>query len=92
MFTEDVNESDVHVVGWNVLGETWPYFRPNFVKMNEIMVERGDDKVVGFVPTGWTYEVKRNKFAARFKDSMEIHLVPYSEHSNYESLESIYSF
>ncbi|KAG7629554.1 Ribonuclease Z/Hydroxyacylglutathione hydrolase-like [Arabidopsis thaliana x Arabidopsis arenosa] len=65
MFTEDVNESDVHVVGWNVLGVTWPYFRPNFVKMNEIMVERGYDKVVGFVPTGWTYEVKRNKFAAR---------------------------
>ncbi|KAL0801119.1 hypothetical protein Bca101_056295 [Brassica carinata] len=86
MFTEDKNESDVHVVGWNVLGETWPYFRPNFVKMNEITVEKGYDKVVGFVPTGWTYEVKRNKFAVKVKDSMEIHLVPYSEHSNYDEL------
>ncbi|KAJ4884074.1 DNA LIGASE 6 [Raphanus sativus] len=86
MFTEDKKESDVHVVGWNVLGETWPYFRPNFVKMNEIMVEKGYDKVVGFVPTGWTYEVKRNKFAVKVKDSMEIHLVPYSEHSNYDEL------
>ncbi|WZZ68130.1 hypothetical protein YC2023_079500 [Brassica napus] len=86
MFTEDKNESDVHVVGWNVLGETWPYFRPNFVKMNEVMVEKGYDKVVGFVPTGWTYEVKRNKFAVKVKDSMEIHLVPYSEHSNYDEL------
>uniref|UniRef100_M4CJ01 ATP-dependent DNA ligase family profile domain-containing protein n=1 Tax=Brassica campestris TaxID=3711 RepID=M4CJ01_BRACM len=86
MFTEDKEESDVHVVGWNVLGETWPYFRPNFVKMNEVMVERGYDKVVGFVPTGWTYEVKRNKFAVKVKDSMEIHLVPYSEHSNYDEL------
>ncbi|CAH8257254.1 unnamed protein product [Arabidopsis lyrata] len=92
MFTEDVNESDVHVVGWNVLGETWPYFRPNFVKMNEIMVEKGYDKVVGFVPTGWTYEVKRNKFAVRFKDSMEIHLVPYSEHSNYDELREYIKF
>jgi DNA ligase-1 len=92
MFTEDENESDVHVVGWNVLGETWPYFRPNFVKMNEIMVEKGYDKVVGFVPTGWTYEVKRNKFAVRFKDSMEIHLVPYSEHSNYDELREFIKF
>ncbi|CAN6933722.1 unnamed protein product, partial [Brassica oleracea] len=86
MFTEDKEESDVHVVGWNVLGETWPYFRPNFAKMNEVMVERGYDKVVGFVPTGWTYEVKRNKFAVKVKDSMEIHLIPYSEHSNYDEL------
>ncbi|RID55400.1 hypothetical protein BRARA_G02666 [Brassica rapa] len=86
MFTEDKEESDVHVVGWNVLGETWPYFRPNFKKMNEVMVEKGYDKVVGFVPTGWTYEVKRNKFAVKVKDSMEIHLVPYSEHSNYDEL------
>ncbi|KAL7101678.1 hypothetical protein ACP275_08G069700 [Erythranthe tilingii] len=86
VFTEDELESDVHVVGWNMLGETWPYFRPNFVKMEEIMSERGYSKVVGFVPTGWTYEVKRNKFAVRTKDSFEIHLVPYSEHSNYEEL------
>ncbi|ESQ28710.1 hypothetical protein EUTSA_v10018010mg [Eutrema salsugineum] len=92
MFTEDENESDVHVVGWNVLGETWPYFRPNFVKMNEIMVEKGYDKVVGFVPTGWTYEVKRNKFAVKSKDSMEIHLVPYSEHSNYDELREYIKF
>lgn len=92
VFTEDENESDVHVVGWNVLGETWPYFRPNFVKMKEIMVERGYNKVVGFVPTGWTYEVKRNKFAVRSKDSCEIHLVPYSEHSNYNELREYVKF
>ncbi|KAH7533904.1 hypothetical protein FEM48_Zijuj04G0181000 [Ziziphus jujuba var. spinosa] len=28
--------------------------------------EKGYTKAVGFVPTGWTYEVKRNKFSARF--------------------------
>ncbi|XP_062107460.1 DNA ligase 6-like isoform X2 [Humulus lupulus] len=86
IFTEDESESDVHVVGWNVLGETWPYFRPNFLKIKEIMVERGYSKAIGFVPTGWTYEVKRNKFSVRSKDSFDIHLVPYSEHSNYEEL------
>lgn len=92
VFTEDESESDVHVVGWSVLGETWPYFRPNFVKMKEIMIERGYSKVVGFVPTGWTYEVKRNKFAVKAKDSFEIHLVPYSEHSNYDELREYVKF
>ncbi|KAK6279822.1 hypothetical protein POUND7_020089 [Theobroma cacao] len=92
VFTEDESESNVHVVGWNVLGETWPYFRPNFVRMKEIMVEKGYEKVVGFVPTGWTYEVKRNKFAVRSKDSFEVHLVPYSEHSNYDELREYVKF
>ncbi|KAM0032417.1 putative DNA ligase (ATP) [Helianthus debilis subsp. tardiflorus] len=92
VFTNEECESDVHVIGWNVLGETWPYFKPNFVKMKEIMEARGYSKVVGFVPTGWTYEVKRNKFAVRVKDSFEIHLVPYSEHSNYEELREYVKF
>ncbi|GAA0163652.1 DNA ligase [Lithospermum erythrorhizon] len=92
MFSEDMSECDVHVVGWNVLGETWPYFRPNFVKTREIMEEGKYSKVVGFVPTGWTYEVKRKTFDVRSKDSIEIHLVPYSEHSNYEELREYVKF
>lgn len=92
VFTEHESESDVHVVGWNVLGETWPYVRPNFVKMKDIMVEKGYSKVVGFVPTGWTYEVKHNKFSVRSKDSLEVHLVPYSEHSNYNELREYVKF
>ncbi|XP_057487838.1 DNA ligase 6 isoform X2 [Actinidia eriantha] len=92
IFTEEESDTDVHVVGWNVLGETWPYFRPNFLKMKEIMNERGYSKVVGFVPTGWTYEVKCNKFSVRTKDAFEIHLVPYSEHSNYEELREYVRF
>ncbi|KAK2415254.1 DNA ligase [Trifolium repens] len=91
-FTEDCLETNIHVVGWNVLGETWPYFRPNFVKMKEIMIERGYSEVVGFVPTGWTYEVKRDKFAVRSKDSCRIHLVPYSKHSNYDELREYVKF
>ncbi|KAK6927904.1 DNA ligase, ATP-dependent, C-terminal, partial [Dillenia turbinata] len=92
VFTADENASSVHVVSWNVLGETWPYFRPNFLKMKEIMTERGYSRVVGFVPTGWTYEVKHNKFSIRTKDSFEIHLVPYSEHSNYDELREYVKF
>ncbi|KAF9625607.1 hypothetical protein IFM89_024380 [Coptis chinensis] len=92
VFTEDVSVSDVHVVGWNVLGETWPYFRPNFSKMKEIMSDSGYSKVVGFVPTGWMYEAKKDGFAVRTKDSLEIHLVPYSEHSSYEELREYVRF
>ncbi|KAG4378181.1 hypothetical protein GLYMA_18G292900v4 [Glycine max] len=93
-FTEDGKESNIHVVGWNLLGETWPYFRPNFVRMKEVMAERGGSysKVVGFVPTGWTYEVKRNRFAVKSKDLFKIHLVPYSEHSNYDELREYVKF
>nr|XP_034592864.1 DNA ligase 6 isoform X3 [Setaria viridis]TKW16100.1 hypothetical protein SEVIR_5G277300v2 [Setaria viridis] len=92
VFTEDASVTDVHVIGWNVLGETWPYFRPNFVKMKEIMVERGYMKAVGFVPTGWMYETKKEGFAVRVKDSLEIHLVPYSEHSSYDELRDYVKF
>ncbi|XP_023523510.1 DNA ligase 6-like isoform X2 [Cucurbita pepo subsp. pepo] len=92
VFTEHENESDVHVVGWNVLGEFWPYFRPNFDRMNDIMVEKGYSKVVGFVPTGWTYEMKHKNFSVRSKDSLEIHLVPYSEHSNYNEIREFVKF
>ncbi|XP_042500637.1 DNA ligase 6 isoform X2 [Macadamia integrifolia] len=92
IFTEDDSVTDVHVVGWNVLGETWPYFRPNFAKMKEIMTEKGYLKAVGFVPTGWMYEAKRDGFAVRTKDSFEIHLVPYSEHSSYDELREYVRF
>ncbi|KAM0875978.1 hypothetical protein ACQ4PT_036453 [Festuca glaucescens] len=92
VFTEDAATTDVHVTGWNILGETWPYFRPNFVKMKEIMLERGYTKAVGFVPTGWMHETKKEGFAVREKDSIKIHLVPYSEHSSYDELRDYVKF
>ncbi|CAL9159626.1 unnamed protein product [Musa hybrid cultivar] len=92
VFTEDASASDIHVIGWNVLGETWPYFRPNFAKMKEIMAERGYNKAVGFISTGWLNETKRDGFAVRVKDLLEIHLVPYSEHSNYNELREYVRF
>lgn len=92
VFTEDATGTDVHVLGWNLLGETSPYFQPNFVKLKEIMMERGYAKAVGFVPTGWMYETKKEGFAVRVKDSLEIHLVPYSEHSSYNELRDYVKF
>eukprot|EP01018_Ginkgo_biloba_P027060 Gb_21652 [translate_table: standard] len=92
VFTTDFTASNVHVIGWNVLGETWPYFRPNWGNMERIMHERGYSRVVGFVPTGWLYEVKRDSFPVRMKGSFEVHLVPYSEHSNYDELRDYVEF
>ncbi|XP_020522813.1 DNA ligase 6, partial [Amborella trichopoda] len=91
-FTVDPSATDVHVVGWNFLGEIWPYFRPNFGNLNKITVERGYHRAVGFVPTGWMYETKRDGFSVRSKNSFEIHLVPYSEHSSYNELREYVGF
>jgi DNA ligase 1 len=33
IFTTDPHSSRVHVVGMNWLGETWPFFRPNYSNM-----------------------------------------------------------
>ncbi|KAK8970056.1 DNA cross-link repair protein SNM1 [Platanthera guangdongensis] len=92
VFTEDASSSDVHVIGWNLLGEVWPFFKPNFVKMEEIMLEKGYSRVIGFVSTGWMYEAKKDGFAVTSKGPLEIHLVPYSEHSSYAELREYVKF
>ncbi len=54
--------------------------------------ESCDLQVVGFVPTGWMYEMKRKAFPVREKGSCFIHLVPYSEHSSYSELREYVRF
>ena len=49
-------------------------------------------QVVGFVPTGWMYEMKRKAFPVREKGPCFIHLVPYSEHSSYSELREYVRF
>ena len=48
--------------------------------------------MVGFVPTGWTYEMKRKTYPVRSKEACHIHLVPYSEHSSYTELRDYVRF
>lgn len=43
-------------------------------------------QLVGFVPTGWLYEMKRHVFSVRRKGASQVHLVPYSEHSSFAEL------
>jgi hypothetical protein len=35
LFTQDPSATPVHAIPWNLVGETWPYFRPNFNAMEE---------------------------------------------------------
>lgn len=92
IFTTNPSATDVHVVSWNFLGETWPFFRPNFEKMEKVLKKTGYSRIVGFVPTGWTYEIKKKVFSVRRKGPLEIHLVSYSEHSNYDELRQYVAF
>ncbi|KAL4419767.1 hypothetical protein ABPG75_006865 [Micractinium tetrahymenae] len=92
LFTTDRSATPVHVVQWGFLGETWPFFRPNFKQMEEYRQEHGADEVVGFVPTGWLYEMKRETFAVRCKGACSVHLVPYSEHSSFAELQEYVRF
>lgn len=45
VFTTDMESTPVHVVKWGFLGESWPFFRPNFVNMEEYRTERNVDEV-----------------------------------------------
>ena len=44
-FTTDPKATPVHVASWGFLGDTWPYFRPNFVNMEAYREEQGVDEV-----------------------------------------------
>jgi len=52
-------------------------FQAKLGNMERIMRERGYSRVVGFVPTGWMYEVQKYSFSVRVKGCFEVHLVLY---------------
>lgn len=54
--------------------------------MEDLRQQYKAERVVGFVPTGWLYEMKKETFSMRTKDACSVHLVPYSEHSSYKEL------
>ncbi|KFM27440.1 DNA ligase 1 [Auxenochlorella protothecoides] len=86
IFTSDFSSTPLHVTPWGFIGESWPFFRPNWTNLEEYQRSQGVDEVVGFVPTGWTYDMARKVFPVRRKGGCSIHLVPYSEHSSYLEL------
>ena len=49
-------------------------------------------QVVGFVPTGWVSDMRKEAFGVRRKGSCSVHLVPYSEHSAFNELTAYVEF
>ena len=47
---------------------------------------------VGFVPTGWTFQMKAESFPVHEKPPWKIHLIPYSEHSSFSDLQEFVKF
>ena len=45
VFTTDMASTPLHVVKWGFLGESWPFFRPNFVNMEDYRTENNVDEV-----------------------------------------------
>lgn len=52
VFTSNEGSSSVLLASWGALGETWPYFRPNWTKLEALRQERGADKVAGALGEG----------------------------------------
>ena len=82
----------VHVADRGFLGDTFPFFRPNFVAMERLRKAMGAEKIIGILPTGWAFQTTQDNteglegVTKRSKGASEIYLVPYSEHSSYSEL------
>jgi len=46
VFTTDLASTPVHVAKWGFLGESWPFFRPNFVNMEQYKTDMSVDEVI----------------------------------------------
>ena len=51
VFTTDERATPIHVTPWGVLGDSWPFFRPNFTAANELRSQHAADEASP-TPTG----------------------------------------
>ena len=105
LFTDDMNSTRIHVCKMGFGGEMWPYFIPDFdspqkyinkLEKNGFNLHRsngGAKKALVVIPTGWATATNYNsKNAVSVKENVSIHLIPYSEHSNFEELKEFVKF
>ncbi|GFH45236.1 DNA cross-link repair 1A protein [Chaetoceros tenuissimus] len=61
--TLDPQKSDIHVIKMGLAGTLHPFFQPNFndVALYAHRMNKGYNKVVAFLPTGWAESSKYNK-------------------------------
>jgi len=55
IFTTSPRETPVHIVPWAFLGEAFPFFKPNFTKMEEYGRDMGADEVRSLSKDSWAY-------------------------------------
>lgn len=93
IYTTDETKTRLRAVPMQTLGDTAPYFKPNWVSLEAACAAAGASRAVGLVPTGWVHSAKAapgDTFPILRKgDAMELHLVPYSEHSSCEELKAL---
>ena len=59
VFTTDLASTPVHVAKWGFLGESWPFFRPNFVNMEQYRTDMNVDEVGKLIATQpWSFSVR----------------------------------
>mmetsp|Transcript_4466 Transcript_4466/g.13544 ORF Transcript_4466/g.13544 Transcript_4466/m.13544 type:complete len:543 (-) Transcript_4466:862-2490(-) len=98
VFTTSPVDSNIHVTQWEGFTDSVPWgFKPHYEKMLEILKTEnirkqgagGEEnfyrRIVGFVPTGWTYDVK-DSMSKHEKGTCGLYGVPYSEHSSFVEL------
>ncbi|XP_004364857.2 ATP dependent DNA ligase [Capsaspora owczarzaki ATCC 30864] len=104
MFSLDWRDSPVHVVPWGFLGEMAPggwRFNANHSLLTKMLAHYAPrfDRLVAFLPTGWTYtfkyattSAKGVKYSLEQRDNIQVYSIPYSEHSSFTELRQFVSF
>ena len=86
-------DAPVRIVPMDALGETFPYFQPNWDNCDLAARATGAQGVLGIVPSGWMLGKKgKSPYSQVSKGNHTIHLVPYSEHSSFTELREYVKF
>eukprot|EP00127_Corallochytrium_limacisporum_P000533 Clim_evm8s16 gene=Clim_evmTU8s16 len=105
-FTQSLDGVPIHVVSWGFLGEMAPggwTFLPNWSVFREMLehYQGHFERIVAFVPTGWTYTMKSSKrdengvvYNRMTSEDLNavVYTVPYSEHSSFGELREFVGF
>lgn len=94
-YSSDRYAAPIHICPMNLVGSVTPIFHPNFDSIQSYMDEynrtssgqRHAHRVLAFLPTGWSTSSKYNRnHPSAIRENIAIHLIPYSEHSQFNEL------
>uniref|UniRef100_A0A7S2SCG2 DNA ligase n=1 Tax=Mucochytrium quahogii TaxID=96639 RepID=A0A7S2SCG2_9STRA len=100
IFTNDPS-ARIHIVGMRSIGTLFPFFQPNFAAIRDYIAQLNRThgthfkRVVALLPTGWAGASNYNKKNSIRQDASGdicVRLIAYSEHSDFEGLQTFVSF